>query len=74
MTATPAADPMDSSEPPMPAVRVTSSHCPSLISGNMVNTANITGMLSITAEITPTSTLATVGPRSTYSNCEPMAR
>ena len=47
--------------PPTPAVRVISSQLPSDISGAMESTANITGMLSTTAEISPSTTLAHTG-------------
>ena len=36
--------------PPTPAVKVTSSHCESGIAGSIVNTANITGILSTIAD------------------------
>ena len=62
MSATPAALPTDSSEPPTPAVSVTSSHCPRSMAGLAVSTANMTGMLSTTAEASPTATLAQVAP------------
>jgi len=52
INATPAALPMDNSEPPTPAVSVTKSHCPTSIAGCMESTANITGILSIRAEST----------------------
>ena len=42
--------------------------------GIIVNTANITGILSITAEAIPTRMLATVAPRSPYRNAEPSPR
>ncbi len=45
---------MESMEPPTPAVRVTNNHCPNSISGIIVRTAYITGMLSIIAERKPT--------------------
>ena len=71
MSATPAAEPTDSIEPPTPAVSVTSNHWyrpsgPDPMSGFMPSTANITGTLSRIAEMTPTPTLATVGPSSPY--------
>jgi hypothetical protein len=46
MSATPAAEPIDNSDPPTPAVSVTNNHCPRDISGSMLKTANMTGMLS----------------------------
>ncbi len=61
MSATPAAEPIDSKLPPTPAVRVTSSQLPTDISGCIDSTANITGMLSTTEESSPTSTLAQMG-------------
>lgn len=54
MRATPAAEPMDKRLPPTPAVRMTKSHCPSDISGFMVNTANMIGILSTIADKVPT--------------------
>ena len=68
--ATPAAEPIESILPPTPAVRVTSNHCESGIEGSMVNTANITGMLSTIADKIPTSMLAFVAPKSVYINAE----
>jgi len=64
--ATPAADPIASMLPPVPAVSVTRSHCPRDITGSMDKTANITGILSTIAEKIPTSEFAMVGPRSVY--------
>ncbi|MNQ95134.1 hypothetical protein D3C85_1106790 [compost metagenome] len=52
---------MESRLPPTPVVRLTSSHCPVLICGSIDNTANITGMLSMTEESRPMTTLAWVG-------------
>ena len=60
MSATPAAEPMESKLPPTPAVRVTSSHWPMDMSGFMVRTANMTGMLSMRADNTPTRMFAVV--------------
>ena len=68
--ATPAADPIESILPPTPAVKVTSIHCESGIVGSIVNTANITGMLSTIADKIPTRILAVVAPRSVYINTE----
>jgi len=68
--ATPAADPMASMLPPVPAVRVTRSHWPWDMFGSMVRTANITGMLSTIADSTPTRQLAQVAPRSVYMNLD----
>ena len=62
MTATPAAEPIDNIEPPAPAVSVISSHWNKSISGDISSTANITGILSISAEAKPTRILAVVGP------------
>ena len=53
---------IDNSEPPTPAVSVTSSHWPIDMSGIIVSTANITGMLSTIAENSPTAMLALVAP------------
>ena len=53
INATPAADPIDSMLPPTPAVKVAKSHCPVSISGNIVSTAYITGMLSTIADKIP---------------------
>ncbi len=44
------------------AVNVANSHCPSDISGIIVRTANITGILSTRAEIMATAMFAFVGP------------
>ena len=60
MTATPAAEPIDSRLPPTPAVSVISSQWPWDMSGSMVRTANMTGMLSITADTIPKAMLAQV--------------
>ena len=59
--ATPAAEPMDSSDPPTPAVSVTSSHWPCDISGFIASTANMIGMLSMMADASPTATLVVEG-------------
>ncbi len=74
ISATPAALPTDRSDPPTPAVNVTSSHSDSDIGGCISSTENMTGMLSMTAESTPTSRLARVAPRSVYSHSERPAR
>src|SRR5437667_177253 len=50
ISATPAAEPIDSRLPPTPVVSVISSHWPSGMSGCIVSTAYISGMLSSTAE------------------------
>ena len=44
-------------------VSVTSSHSPCDMDGFIASTANITGTLSTTAEMSPTRTFAAVGPR-----------
>jgi hypothetical protein len=62
ISATPAAEPTANGLPPVPAVKVAKSHCALVRSGSMLKTANITGMLSTTAEATPRGTCATVGP------------
>ena len=57
-----AAEPMASKLPPVPVVNVIKSHCPWLMSGFMVNTANIMGMLSTMADKRPMAMFAVVGP------------
>ena len=74
MSATPAADPIDSMLPPTPAVSVTRSHWFKSISGCICSTATMTGMLSTMADRIPTSVLAIVGPNSTYMYAETMSR
>ena len=62
ISATPAAEPIANRLPPAPMVKVINSHWAWEMSGSMPSTANITGMLSTTAEPTPRPTWATVGP------------
>jgi len=59
MSATPAALPTDSGEPPTPLVSVTSSRWPVDISGAICSTPNMTGTLSITAENRPIMAIST---------------
>jgi hypothetical protein len=58
----------------MGQVNVTNSHCPELISGFIVKTANITGILSTTEDKTPTKILALVAPSEVYINSEVNAK
>src|SRR5690625_7519747 len=53
ISATPAAEPIDNRLPPTPAVNVINNQLPMDMSGLMVNTANMIGILSITADSTP---------------------
>ena len=62
VSATLAADPMDSIYPPTPAVNVTSGQCQLFILGSMASRANMTAMLPTRAESNQTETLANVGP------------
>src|SRR5690242_17321931 len=56
MSATPAALPIDSKDPPTPVVNVTSSHSRCVMLGDICRTANMTGTLSTSAESKPTRT------------------
>src|SRR5690625_7678950 len=66
ISATPAAEPIDNRLPPTPAVNVINNQLPMDMSGLMVNTANMIGILSITADSTPRKifTDAALQPRS----------
>ena len=66
ISATPAADPIESKLPPTPAVSVTSNHCISSITGFICRIATITGILSTMALRTPTRLFASVGPKPSY--------
>ena len=74
ISATPAALPIESSDPPTPAVSVTSNHCPLSIGGCIDNTANITGILSMSADKTPMATFALVAPKPPYATCDSASR
>ena len=74
MSPTPAADPTARSDPPTPAVSVSSSHCVVVISGSVCSTAYVMGMLSMTADSAPSATFAMLGPKLPYMNVDSAER